>query len=128
MHLANYRSLLQHMKKLVFVYNADAGFFHALSDFAHKIVSPDTYPCSLCMLTHGKLGMREEWKSFVEGLELPAEFLHRDEFKSNYPGFTELLPAVFLVTDQLPEVVVDSNQLNSLDSVQELIQLVKNAT
>ena len=45
----------------LFVYNADSGPLKALFDFGHKIVSPGTYPCSLCRLTYGPFGMRREW-------------------------------------------------------------------
>jgi len=46
------------MSKLIFVYNADSGLLNAMKDWAHKIVSPETYPCSLCALTYNNLGMR----------------------------------------------------------------------
>ena len=51
---------------LVFVYNARSGLFNALSDAAHKIFSPGTYQCNLCALTHTALGMRGEWRKFLD--------------------------------------------------------------
>ena len=63
---------------LVFVYNADSGLFNTLTDIAHKIFSPDTYSCNLCMITHDNLSMRSEWKDFIEKLDIELEFLHRD--------------------------------------------------
>jgi hypothetical protein len=39
--------------KLLFVYNADSGLAAALFDSAHKLLSPQTYACNLCALTHG---------------------------------------------------------------------------
>ncbi len=41
--------------ELIFVYNADAGLFSLVSDFAHKIISSENYACK-------------------------KEFLHKDEF------------------------------------------------
>ncbi len=38
---------------LIFVYNADSGKLNVLFDVGHKIVSPGTYKCDLCTLTHG---------------------------------------------------------------------------
>lgn len=80
---------------ILFVYNADSGIFNALSDWAHKILSPATYACSLCALTYSHFGMREAWKRFLKGLDFPAEFLHRDEFRARF-GREDCLPAVFL--------------------------------
>ena len=67
---------------LVFVYNADSGLFNTMTDIAHKIFSPDTYSCNLCMITHDNLSMRSEWKNFIEQLDIELAFLHRDEFIS----------------------------------------------
>ena len=58
---------------LVFVYNADSGLFNAVSDAAHKIFSPRTYQCNLCALTHSAIGMRREWKQFLDSLDVPLE-------------------------------------------------------
>jgi len=54
------------MSKLIFVYNADSGLLNAMKDWAHKIVSPETYPCSLCALTYDNLGMRRPWREFIK--------------------------------------------------------------
>jgi hypothetical protein len=56
------------MTQLIFVYNADSGGLNTLFDIAHKVVSPETYSCSLCMLTHGVLSERTAWKLTAETL------------------------------------------------------------
>jgi hypothetical protein len=86
--------MTQTQRALLFVYNADSGVGSALLDIGHKIISPSTYNCRLCALTHGVFAMRESWRVFVKELPLPAEFLHRDAFRSRYdlPGIA--LPAV----------------------------------
>jgi hypothetical protein len=48
--------------RLLFVYNADGGLLPGLKDMFHKILSPGTYPCSLCAVTYGATAMRPEWK------------------------------------------------------------------
>ena len=84
------------MKKLLFVYNADAGLANALLDTAHKIFSPRTYACSLCGITYGLTSMRPEWKEFLQSLPVETRFLHRDEFLQQYPKHSnQALPAVF---------------------------------
>ncbi len=44
------------MNSLLFVYNADSGLVAGLFDSAHKLLSPSTYQCQLCTLTHGVTG------------------------------------------------------------------------
>ena len=65
---------------LLFVYNADTGLFSVMTDYAHKILSPKTYPCNLCAITYGNMGMNKQWKEYINNLTIPIEFLHRDEF------------------------------------------------
>ena len=51
--------------RLLFVYNADSGLFNTLTDIAHKMLSPKTYTCNLCAITHGLFSEKEEWKEFI---------------------------------------------------------------
>lgn len=113
---------LRNTDKLVFVYNADSGFFNLLSDMAHKIVSPETYDCQLCMLTHGNLGMREQWKQYLESIEAELEFLHRDEFLKKYGQHAASLPALFLVREREAELFMSEAEINSCESLQVLIE------
>ncbi|MDX1779460.1 MAG: hypothetical protein R3339_11320, partial [Thermodesulfobacteriota bacterium] len=83
-------------KKLLFVYNADTGLFSVITDYAHKIISPKTYPCNLCALTYGNMGMNNKWKDFISHLKVSFGFLHRDEFVKQYASQETQLPAAFL--------------------------------
>jgi hypothetical protein len=40
-------------KELIFIYNAKSGLVNEMIDFAHKIVSPETYDCNLCAISYG---------------------------------------------------------------------------
>ena len=40
-------------KELIFIYNAKSGFVNEMVDFAHKIISPETYECNLHFITYG---------------------------------------------------------------------------
>ena len=87
-------------QRLLFVYNADGGRLAGLKDLFHKILSPATYPCSLCAVTYGAASMRPEWQQFIKALPLPVEFLHRDEFLSAYAQWRDYpLPAAFAVAE-----------------------------
>jgi hypothetical protein len=107
---------------LLFVYNADAGWFNTVSDIAHKIFSPSTYPCSLCDLTYGVFKIRPEWDDFLKHTPVPLEFLHRDEFLVQYPALRDTpLPVVLRKhADGECSVALNAHTLNGLQSIGEL--------
>ncbi|WP_372524134.1 hypothetical protein [Sulfuricaulis sp.] len=109
---------------LIFVYNSDSGFVNTLLDIGHKIVSPQTYACNLCAITHSTFGMRDEWKRFVDGIKIPVEFLHRDELSRQYGIHGAALPAVFRKTDGGLEVWISHEEINRCRSLDELKRLV----
>ena len=86
------------LQRLLFVYNADTGLLPGLKDLFHKVLSPATYPCSLCGITYGATAMLPEWKAFIKSLPVPVDFLHRDEFVRAHPQWGGYrLPAAFAV-------------------------------
>ena len=106
--------------KIIFVYNADSGVFNLLSDVAHKIFSPQTYSCNLCALTHSNFGMKAEWKTFLETLDYPLEFLHADEFKNRYPSEKFKLPAIFKSDNDVLSLLVESETINKCRNIEDL--------
>lgn len=111
-------------QRLLFVYNADGGLLPGLKDMFHKILSPATYPCSLCAVTYGATSMLPEWREFIKTLPVPVEFLHRDEFIRDYPQWqTHPLPAAFAVgehgalTPSIEAPEMDAADLNGLMNV-----------
>ena len=111
-------------RKLIFVYNADSGFFNTVSDIAHKITSPETYQCQLCALTHGYFKIKDQWQQFINTTEDEFVFYHRDEFVKEYGTPTEPLPAIFQVTENGMTVFVSREQLAELSDVSELVELM----
>lgn len=109
---------------LIFVYNADSGLFNTLSDVAHKIFSPQTYQCNLCAITHSNFGMRREWKEFLSRLKTQCEFLHADEFQTEYSFGNVKLPAVFKKQDNQISIVIDSEAINACRSIGDLKKLI----
>ena len=110
---------------LIFVYNADSGLFNTLADIGHKVLSPDTYPCDLCALTHGHFREKGRWKRFVETLEIPCEFLHRDQFRKRFPGNEEPLPAVFRRDARGLHLCLPAEELAGCSSLEELERRVR---
>jgi len=115
---------LRNTDTIIFVYNADSGLFNLLSDMAHKFISPETYDCQLCMLTHGHFGMRDQWHEYLDTLNVEIEFLHRDEFVKRHPEHDAELPALFLKRDDLTELLVAAHTIMSCSTIEMLIHQV----
>ncbi len=113
--------------RLVFAYNADGGLFNTATDIAHKILSPDTYSCNLCALTHGYFSVKKNWVDFLETLPLACDFLHRDEFRAKYPDQPDELPAVFLIQDEKIKLLLAANDIKKFDSLDQLKQRINHA-
>lgn len=111
--------------KLIFVYNADSGLVNTLIDVVHKTVSPKTYACNLCGLTYASVSMKKAWKRFISSLDLPVEFLHRDQLSDHYGVEGVDLPAVFLHAEGSTTVWIDAEALNACHTLDELIRLVQ---
>jgi hypothetical protein len=112
-------------RTLVFVYNADSGLFNALADLAHKAFSPETYSCNLCALTYSALGMRREWREFLEGLPVQKEFLHADELRRKF-GLSDVpLPAIFERRGEELQVWVSAEQIDGCRTLEELQGLIE---
>ncbi|NTW83878.1 MAG: GTPase [Chlorobiaceae bacterium] len=109
--------------KLVFVYNTDGNPVSELIDLGHKIISPETYNCSLCKLTHGPFSEFESWKSFRTSVGVPMEFLHRDEFEKKYKRNFEY-PLILKKDDDF-EVLLSKEEIDSMKDLGVLITAIK---
>lgn len=115
-------------QKLVFIYNANSGLRNGVMDIAHKLISPNTYECSLCNLTHGVFKEHKLWKSFREGSATEMEFLHRDEFEKLYGskfGHRFTFPVILFAENQELQLMVSTHELNGLETLKELIVLLQ---
>ena len=112
---------------LVLAYNADSGFFNAVTDLAHKALSPQTYQCNLCALTYSTFRMRRDWKVFLETLEMELQFLHADELKSRYGVSGVPLPAVFRKEGAGLELLIGADSIDECQTIDELKQLVRDS-
>jgi hypothetical protein len=117
------RSELNTSRHLVFVYNADGGRINGIKDYFHKIFSPSTYDCNLCGISFGLGGMKKDWKTYIEDLPLPVEFLHRDEFNEQYPQLQKEFPSAWLKQNENMELLISAKEMNKPKSLNELIKL-----
>lgn len=110
---------------LVFVYNANSGLFSTLADTTHKIISPQTYKCNLCAITCSPFRIRKKLKEFLYCLNMPAEFLHKDEFKERYSIEDISFPAIFIKQESDLELLIDSDLINSCKNIFNLKEVIK---
>ena len=114
------------MSKLIFLYNAESGWCNAVLDSAHKLMRPSTYKCSLCALTFSPFGEKSTWKKFRVNSGIPMEFSHKDETITQVDSLANIsLPAVIYRTPNSAEIIIDTDQLNSMNSLEELITTIK---
>lgn len=112
--------------KLIQVYNADGDKVSVLLGAIHKVVSPSTYECSLCSLTHGALTMKSRWREFLASLDAEAVEYHRDEFAKAFPGYTVQFPALLIqFAEERPAVLVTAIGLNATKDIDDLVDLVR---
>lgn len=107
--------------KLVFVYNADNGLFNAIAATAHRIFSPATYECALCLYTYSVRGMNREWKHFLESLGCSLDFYYRTEFRAAYPQRDIRLPAVLVDRGNGLELLIQFDEIKACGNLEELI-------
>jgi hypothetical protein len=112
------------MSTIVFVYNADSGFFNTLTDTAHKIFAPESYECNLCAITYGNFAMKGEWQAFLATLDAEFEFLHRDQLAQRY-GITGIqLPAIFCKEGETLIPWISAEQINACHDITDLKELL----
>lgn len=108
---------------LLLVYHADSGRWNALWDIAHKVISPGSYSCTLCALTHGALSERRAWKDFRERHPNRLEILHRDEFHRRHPQVEAATPcALARQADGTWLTAMDPADIHGCAGVEDLIE------
>ncbi len=110
--------------KLIFVYNAEAGLVQGMLDSLHKTLSPDTYDCALCAITHGFFTMDKTWRAYLKALPVEAVFHHRSDFKQAYPDTAVDLPAILLAQDGVVSPLVAADEFMELTSVNDLCAIL----
>lgn len=109
---------------LYFIYNAKAGKLNTYLDMMHKIVSPKTYPCHLCDITHGVFKIRPVWDAFVKEYAEELVFLHSDEWEAHKAYRDEQLPAVFEVKGKKAALALSAEDMEKM-GLDELMAWVK---
>lgn len=113
------------MTRLIFVYNAEAGLVAGMMDSIHKLVSPATYACGLCAITHGALRMDPRWRAWLRTAPIEAIFHHRPDFHAAYPEVDVALPAILRDTDGRLAPLLTGPDFAAITTVDALIARIE---
>ena len=92
-------------------------------DFAHKIVSPSTYNCNLCVLSYGNFSMKKKWSDFISSLPVKSTFTYKDKV-SEYGYDNIKLPSIIFQHKSKSKVIVSSEEINKLKIIDQLINIL----
>ena len=113
-------------RRLVIVYNAEAGLAAGVMDSLHKLVSPGTYPCQLCAVTYGLATMKREWRTFLDGLGMELLFHHRPDFRAAFPQAADWpLPLIAVETGGVLRPLVGAAELTQAVDLRALMTMVQ---
>lgn len=117
-------------KEIIIIYNAQSWLRNAISDGIHKIVSPDTYPCQLCSITHWYFKEKQKRAQFLKNIPYQTHTYHKDEI-DDLDAAPEL-PAIWIRTqnnshDTKYKRIIEWNQRDSITTVDNLIETIQNA-
>jgi len=109
--------------ELIFIYNAKSGLVNEFLDFAHKIVSPNTYNCNLCALSYGNFSMKKKWSDYISSLPVKSTFTYKDKV-SEYGYDNIKLPSIIFKDKSKSEVIISSEEINKLKKIDQLINIL----
>lgn len=104
-----------------FIYNAQSGKLNALFDIAHKVLSPGTYSCDLCQITHDAFTENAEFTALKS--RHPIELFHIDEYESRYPA-EDHYPVIVVRRDDEIVQRINRERIGQLRSVNDLKSLI----
>lgn len=99
------------IERLMFVFDANSGKLSAFVDSAKKVLM--IKGCSLCAITHGLAGEKEEWADCREEIGVPVDYFHRDDVPEPVAKAAARLPAIVAqLEDGGYELVLDPEALD----------------
>ncbi len=93
---------------------------------AHKALSPASYPCDLCKLTHGTFHEFELWRDWRNRIGLDWRFYHQDEFAERYRREFPL-PVVLEEVDGELRELLSAVQIADCATTGDLIEALQRA-
>ena len=111
--------------ELIFVYNAKSNLSNKAFDFAHKILSPETYSCELCSITHHQLGERQTWKAFREKSDVKMRFLYKNEFEKSFDTSYDY-PVILFSQENVLQLLMNKSTIAKYKTAEALSKALTN--
>ena len=112
-------------KELIFIYNAKSGLVNEMIDFAHKIISPETYDCNLYAISYGTFTKKKKWSNYINSLPIKSTFTYKDKISALKKGLSSLKFPTIIIRDgvELNEII-SRNEINNINNINQLISLL----
>jgi hypothetical protein len=68
--------------------------------------------------------MKKDWKSYIKNLDIPTEFLHKDEFEKKYDVKDAKYPSTYLRNGSSMKILISVDEMNKVKSLDEMKDLV----
>ena len=110
--------------ELIFVYNAQKGRLNSLIDYFHKTISPGTYSCNLCAITHN-FKKKRKWKNFIQNFPHKIKFYYKDHLNDlSLNNYKNKLPCCLVYDDEKYSLLINKTTIDTLKNEEELIELI----
>jgi hypothetical protein len=116
---------MQSGKRLLFVYNADSEAVPNINDHMRRTTYPSKETCNLLAMTFSPVGIKKEWKRFLSSLPVPARFMARDDFTSEFPAIATTFPVAFLQDGDGLYGFITTEEINRCRELEDLIALIR---
>ena len=111
--------------ELIFIYNAQKGRLNSLIDYIHKTVSPGTYSCNLCAITHN-FKKKIKWDNFIQNFPHKIKFYYKDHLNDlKLNNYKNELPCCLIYKDEKYSLLINKTTMEILKNEEELIELIK---
>lgn len=112
-------------RNLVFIYNANSGILPKMKDYGHKEGEDEPGGCNLYAVTHSPIGMKKEWRRFINELGITVRFLSRNEFSSEFGSGSETFPIAFIQAGKDLTPFITTDEINRCAHLDDLISFVQ---
>jgi hypothetical protein len=96
-----------------------------MKDYIHKVAEDEAGGCNLYAVTHSPIGMKKEWRRFVNDLGITVRFLSRNEFSSEFGSGSETFPIAFIQAGKDLTPFINTDEINRCAGLEDLISLVQ---
>lgn len=108
--------------ELQFIYNAKGNWANSIFDLAHKIISPDTYECNLCKITHGAFTESTKFKGLKQKYHITL--WHIDDYELKYQKELSYPTIIFRDTSDKEINRISTETINGINTVDELEKII----